>query len=195
VLILVGCLGKTPTQQSSLQTMTPPYLHYISPENSKAYIEFDYPSSWIFTEKSEHGMTTIILHDPRFSTFPTMPADAHDPPPTDIGSVIILIQPLDSEETFTYHVSQFRNNRNSLNYITPLSEYQIVIDGYNATVFENENSFGQIYTTTMFQENILFSVKNNMYTIIFTIAKSMRGSEFEKGFDYFFNSLRIKLQP
>ena len=190
VLILASCLGKTLNQRSSFQTIPPPYLHYISHENSKAHIEFDYPSSWIFTEKSEHGMTTVILHDPRFLTFPTMSAESHDPIPTDIGSVVILIQPL-SGKTLASQVNEFRESQNGLVYIKPLNEYQIAINEYNATVFENENNFGQIYTTTMFERHILFSVQDNMYSINFTIAKNTRGGEFEQGYEYFINSLKI----
>ena len=47
------------------------------------------------------------------------------------------------------------------------------------------------YTSLMFARRRFFVVKDQMYEIMLTIAEKDRGGEFEKGYEYFFNSLKI----
>ena len=43
----------------------------------------------------------------------------------------------------------------------------------------------------MFNRRIIFIVKDQIYVILFEVAEKDRGGEFEKGYEYFFNSLKI----
>jgi hypothetical protein len=43
----------------------------------------------------------------------------------------------------------------------------------------------------MFARRTYFMVNGQVYEIIFTVADKDRGGEFDKGYEYFFNSLKI----
>ncbi len=72
---------------------------------------------------------------------------------------------------------------------------KIKIDGYDAYVLEiqidTKGAFADIYTSVMFGRTIFFIAYDQVYTIDFLVAERERGGEFEKGYDYFFNSLKI----
>jgi hypothetical protein len=69
----------------------------------------------------------------------------------------------------------------------------LTIDGYDAIAFEYqvEPTDNNGYTSLMFERNIFFVVKDQLYQITFLVAEKERGGEFEKGYEYFFNSLKI----
>ena len=66
-----------------------------------------------------------------------------------------------------------------------------MIDGYNASVLEYQVNDPENYPSLMFNRRIFFIVKDQMYEFFFTVAEKDRGGEFEQGYEYFFNSLKI----
>ena len=72
-----------------------------------------------------------------------------------------------------------------------LYDYKISIDGYDASVLEYQIEPIEDYTSLMFARRIFFRVEDQMYTILFMVAEKERGGEFEKGYEYFFNSLKV----
>jgi hypothetical protein len=176
----------TPAKPSP--STAPPYIHFARSEAFSIYFEFDYPSAWIINKKRGVG---IFFADPRFITLPTpSPVDFH-PTPNDLGRVDIWVIPEKPGQTLDTLVETHRQGYESRNWITPLSEYEIIIDGYDTTVFEDQIDFPELYTTLMFERNIFFIVNNQLYQITFSVAEKDRGGEFEKGFEYFFKSIKI----
>ena len=47
------------------------------------------------------------------------------------------------------------------------------------------------YTSTMFEKDIFFVINDQIYQIAFTVAEKEHGSEFERGYEYFFNNIKI----
>ena len=75
---------------------------------------------------------------------------------------------------------------------TVLTDYKTKIDGYDASILEyqlKERIEGS--PALMFERRIYFLVNDYMYEIYFSVAEHERDEEFEKGYEYFFNSLQI----
>lgn len=76
--------------------------------------------------------------------------------------------------------------------VRSVHNYKTKIDGYDASVLEYQiEPFDNGYTSLMFARRTYFMVNGQVYEIIFTVADKDRGGEFDKGYEYFFNSLKI----
>jgi hypothetical protein len=113
--------------------------------------------------------------------------------PSDFGRVSIRIQPENSNQTLDTLVEAYKQGHSGSSWITALDDYQIKIDGYNALVLEYqiEPFDNNGYSSLMFERDLLFVIKDQIHQITFTIAEKDRDGEFEKGYEYFFNSLTI----
>lgn len=197
MFILAGCGVITstiaPTPPSAAPTL--PYIHYTPSATSNIYLQFDYPSSWVFSEETieDTYIRVIGLGDPRLLTVPTRAPNESHGTPSNFGRVTILIQPESSNQTLDSLVEAYKQGHSDVNWIRALDDYQITIDGYNTLVLEYqiEPFDNNGYTSSMFERNIFFAVKDQIYKIAFVVAEKERGGEFEKGFEYFFNSLKI----
>ena len=202
MLVLAGCNVLTstgthipemptniPLQQAT--TVAPPYIHYKPSQESSVHLEFDYPGSWTFSEDMQYANLVMIiaLGDPRFRTLPTFP-DSYSP--SDFGSVIIWISPAKPNQTSFTELDVVRQGylREPRYYV--ISDYIVTIDGYDAGVLEYTiEPTAEDYPSVMFNKRILVVVNDQLYVILFTVAEKERGGEFEKGFEYFLNSLKI----
>jgi len=189
-LMLVSCGIISPTP-------VPPYYHYTPSKKSGIHVEFDYPSSWIFRKDTEDtNFMQLWFGDPRLNTVPTRtPNESHDTP-SDFGRICIYIEPIEPGKTLDNLYETYTQKDSYASWITPLNDYKIKIDGYEAFVLEdqmepNPSIDGNGYTSLMFERRIFFAVENQIYQINFIVAEKERGGEFEQGYEYFFNSLKI----
>jgi hypothetical protein len=211
-LMLVGCKTTTvtstvtpiisPTQKSSTlipiltpngstATPAPPYFHFTPSENSNIHLEFDYPSSWVFSEDFQ-DFQSIYLLDPRFLTLPTPSSDDYHPIPNDFGFVCIWIIPSKPGQTPATELESHKISYNNHFRYREINDYKITVDGYDASVLEYKVDPAQDdYPSVMFYRRTYFMVNSQVYEIIFTVAEKERGGEFEQGYEYFFNSLKI----
>jgi len=195
-VMLAGCgvMASTITPTPQSPTTMPPYIHYTASEGFNIHLEFDYPGSWTFSEEMQEGGLSMVvgLGNPRFRTLPTpFPEDSH-PTPNDFGSVVIRIVPSQPDQTPNTKVESLKQSYNSHFRYKVLNDYKITIDGYDASVLEYQVEPAQDdYPSVMFNRRTFFMVKDQMYEIHFTVAEKERGGEFEKGYEYFFNSLKI----
>ena len=187
MLLLTGCGVSAPSPK-------PPYIHYTPSKSSTIHLEFDYPSSWIFSEGKiqDTDFILISLGDPRFLTVPTRAPNESHGTPSDFGSVNIIIQPVEYQ-TLNSRVEGYKQGHSNSSWIIPLNEYEIKVDGYDALVLEYQiEPIGDNgYTSLMFDRDVFFAIKDKTYQIAFTVAEHERSGEFEKGYEYFFNSLKI----
>jgi len=168
-------------------TATPPYIHYIPLKGFNIHLEFDYPSSWTFSERRH----VISLGDPRFLTLPTpVPPDFH-PTPHDYGGIDIWITPIQPNQTVNNGIEILRQAYSNEPHIKLLQNYKTEVDGYDAGVLEYQIQLPETHTSMMFDRRIFFIIEDQMYEILFEIAEKDRGGEFEKGYEYFFKSLKI----
>lgn len=176
-------------------TVLPPYIHYTAPEGSNVHLEFDYPSSWVFSEDKMPGLDfmTIGLGDPRFRTLPTPPPDPDYlyTTPSDFGSIDIWVLPAKPNQTYATELESRKQAYANERMMTLLSDYKITIDGYDAGVLEYQLDDTENYTSLMFIRRIFLVVNEQFYEIYYEIAVKDRGGDFEQGYEYFFNSLRI----
>jgi len=198
--VLAGCGTLTPIAMPAIPvspapspTAAPPYINYTPSETSNVHLEFDYPGYWYFNEgKSQYTDSFVIfLGDPRLLTVPTRAPDELHGAPSDFGSVRTEIEPVEPGQTLDSLVEPQRRIDNTARPITPLQDYPIEIDGHDAYVLEILIDSPEEYTSVMFNRRIFFIVHDQVYTIDFTVAEHERGGEFEKGYDYFFKSLKI----
>lgn len=179
-------------------TTAPPYIHYTSPNAFNSHLEFDYPGYWYFSEgKSEYYPDDyfIFLADPIWLTIPTRSPDEPHGTPSDYGRIDIMIEPVKPGQTLESIVKEQKQSIISAASTTLLQDYPIEISGYDAYVLEvliDETLLeGYFFTSVMFNRRIFFIAYDLVYTIDFTVAEHDRGGEFEKGYEYFFDSLRI----
>lgn len=192
-----GCGLPTFTIISTPQppTVLPPYIHYTAPEGIDIHLEFDYPSSWVFGEDKMQGLDfmTIGLSDPRVRTLPTPPPDPDYlyTTPSDFGAITIWVYPAKPNQTSATELESRKQAYTNERMMTLLSDYKITIDGYDAGVLEYQLDDTENYTSLMFVRRIFLVVNEQFYEIYYEIAVKDRGGEFEKGYEYFFNSLKI----
>ncbi|HLO14250.1 MAG TPA: hypothetical protein VK206_05435 [Anaerolineales bacterium] len=190
--ILAGCGAKALT---TTPTTMLPYIHYTPSARFNIHLEFDYPSSWVFNEEKIQDTDIIVvgLGDPRLLTVPTRAPNEPHGTPSDFGRISIWIQPVNSNQTLETVVESYKQGGSDKSWITKLNDYKIKLDGYDASVLEYqiEPIFDNGYTSVMFERDTFFAVQDQIYQITFTVAEKERGGEFEKGYDYFFNSLKI----
>jgi hypothetical protein len=200
MFMLIGCTATTPTvTPPALATSliaTPSYIHYLPSEASNTGLEFDYPSYLVFNDDKPQyrdGLV-IFLGDPRLLTVPTrVPGQSHGTP-SDFGSVHIYIEPAKPDQTLDSLVKAQKQIDIDANPITFLCDYQIEIDNQKAHVIETLNDYPEVYTSVMFNRKIFFIVNDRVYMIDFFVSEKERGGEFEKGYEHFFNSLKIVRQ-
>ena len=204
LFILPGCGAEisinTPTPQwqrmPTYSYYVPPsdvseYTHYIPSEVFDVHLEFDYPSYWWLKENiDETGILSILLGDPRFLTLPT-PTDDFHPTPNNFGSVNIWIMPTQPGQTPDTELASHKEAYSETPRMKVLGEYKIVIDGREAGVLEYQVDDPETSTSLMFYRRTYFMVNGQIYEIIFSIADSDRGGEFEKGYEHLIKSLKI----
>ena len=201
--ILVGCnaaaLASTPT--SDWQPM-PTYTYYVPPSDLTEYthyitkafeirLELDYPSYWSFEERvDETGAPTLLLSDPRFLTLPTPSNDMH-PTPNDFGYIYIWPIIGTSEQTPDARIELLKQVYSETHWMKVLSDYKVKVDGYDASVLEYQVDDPETSPSLMFCRRIDFMVNGQLYEIFFNIAEKDRGGEFDKGYEYFIENLKI----
>jgi len=162
---------------------------------SNVHLEFNYPGSWVFSEEKIQDTEIIVigLGDPRLLTVPTRAPNEPHGTPSDFGRVGIMIQPAKPGQTLDVLIEPYKQGHSSAGWITTLNEDKITIDGYDAIMVEYqvEPIDDNGYTSLMFERNLFFVVKDQLYQLTFVVAEKERGGEFEKGYEYFFNSLKI----
>lgn len=197
VFILTGCGVMTSTIVPTLSSPTPAplHIHYTPSETSNVHLEFNYPGFWVFSEEKIQDTEIIVigLSDPRLLTVPTRAPNEPHGTPSDFGRVGIRIQPAKPGQTLDVLIEPYKQGHSSAGWITRLNEDKITIDGYDAIVLEYqvEPIDHNGYTSLMFERNLFFVVKDQLYQVTFVVAEKERGGEFEKGYEYFFNSLMI----
>ncbi len=178
------------------ETSTPalPYIHYTPSKEINVHLEFDYPSYWYFNE-DKYPYTdgySIFLSDPLMLTAPSREPNQPHGNPSSYGSVYIWIEPLETGQTLSDIVARYRDGvQKALHHIVLIRNYPIKIDGLGAHAFETLNDTPEMYTSTMFERTIFFVVDGAICRIDFAISVNERGGEFEKGYEYFLNSLKI----
>jgi hypothetical protein len=198
---LVGCTSFDPASPQPTQiaevstpllspTAVPPYIHYDSSKGPNIHLEFDYPGSWIFGTRIEADMVIISLADPRFLTLPTPSYDGIHPVPNDFGSVDIWVMPLQAGQTPDTELESHKKSYSETWWIKVLDDYKTTIDGYDANVLEYQVNDPEGYAP-MFERRIFFVIGDHIYEIFFDVAVKDRGGEFEQGYEYFFNSLKV----
>lgn len=174
MLILSNCAPtqkeiqhSSPTFIPSTSTPTPTSQHSPTGIPHKAlniHLKFDYPSNWVLEEDTQYKDELIIsLLDPRFRTLPTrLPTESHGTP-SDFGSVVISVVPVRHDQNIDTLIESFKQGSSGSSWIKPLNDYKITIDGYDASVFEDQINFPDLYTSLMFERNLFFGVKDQMY--------------------------------
>ncbi len=167
------------------------YTYYVPSEAFKFHLEFDYPSYWWLQENiDEIGLPSLNLGDPRFLTLPPPSGDFH-PVPNDFGSVYIWIMPSKPGQTPDTELESHKQSYSELNRMKVLTDYKITIDGNDATVLEYQVDDPETSPSLMFYRRTYFMVNGQVYEIIYSVAEKDRGGEFDKGYEYFLNSLKI----
>lgn len=179
---------------SATFTPAPPYIHYTPQKESNVHIEFDYPGYWYFNE-GKYPYTevySIFLSDPLILTVPTKDPNSSNDIPSNYGRIYVRIEPIKDGQTLSDLVNAYRNGvQEALHYIVLIREYPIMVDGQDAYAFEIYNDTPEMYSSNMFERTTFFVVEDRNYSIDFVISVDERGGEFEKGYEYFINSLRI----
>ncbi len=180
----------TPIPQTS--TPLPPYFHFTPPENSNIHLEFDYPSSWFFSVDTQYTDFMIIsLADPRFSTVPTQSPNESHGTPSDFGGVNIWITLSKPGQTPISELESQKQICIETHWMKVLGDYTTIIDGFDASVLECLVSDPETSPSSMLYRRTYFMVNNQAYEIFYSVAEKERGGEFEQGYEYFFNSLKI----
>jgi hypothetical protein len=171
-----------------------PYFHYTPLEENNVHLEFDYPSYWYLKEGKNpyYEQYTIFLSDPLILTMPTRDPNQSHGNPGSYGRIYIWIQPLPSNQTIEGLVSEHKESMlDNTNSMTLLHDYPIKINGYDAYIFESLIDIPEAYSSVMFSRIIFFILEGQLYRIDLFVSVNERGGEFEKGYEYFFNSLKI----
>jgi hypothetical protein len=205
--VLAGCSANAPTPVSTSDWQPMPtyvynvfpldvseYRHYTSSEGFDFHVEFDYPSNWWLQEhRDETGIRSVFLADPGFLTLPTPAPPNFHPEPHEFGSVFIWILPNKDGQNPETELELHKQNYQNIHWMKVLDAYKVNLDGYDASVLEYQiEPFTDTgYISLMFARRIYFMVNDQLYEIIYTMAEKERGGEFEKGYEYFFNSLKI----
>ena len=181
--------------KSTIQSPTPipPYLHYTPSKEFNVHLEFDYPSSWLFSEDKIQDTDILIvgLGDPRLLMVPTRAPNESHGTPSDYGRISILIQPAKPDLTLDTGAEMFIKANSESNWLKFLNDYKVKIDGYDTRVIEYQINDPESYSSIMFERRLFFIIKDQVYEIYFTIAEKDRGGEFEQGYEYFSKSIKI----
>ena len=192
VMMIFNITGCGPDMSPA--TSSPSYIHYPSEKNPDVHLEFDYPGMWVFFESGAPGTEIIIisLKDQRFQALSTPGLYDLHPIPNDYGGIDIWISPSMSGQTPDTELESLKSGYRKTSWITILETYKTMIDGYEASVLEYRISPTEGGSpSVMFNRRIFFIVDNQLYKIYFRVAEKDRGGEFEQGYEYFFNSIKI----
>jgi|SRR6185503_19328015 len=177
------------TPKSQLPTTIPSYIHYTPPVGYYIHLEFDYPASWIFRQGP---FAAFSLLDPRFQTLPTPASGDLHPTPNDFGVIAVRIEPSKPGQTPDTELEVYKQDYKDALRHTVLTDYKITIGGQDASVLEYKvEPAPDDYPAVIFSRRTFFIVEDQLYEIYFSIAEKDRGGDFEKGYEYFLNSLRI----
>ena len=184
----------TPYTHSNPPMNSPKYIHYAPSRGFKFGIEFNHPGDWWVQEYSDGaGIRTVYLVDPLFLTLPTPESYGnHHPTPNDYGRIMIWEVPSNEGETLESELASYKDSYNQNSLITVLNDYKIAIDGRKALILEYLTNDMETSPSIMFNRRIYFLVGDQIYEIIYSVAEKDRGGEFDKGFDYFLKSIKIK---
>jgi hypothetical protein len=158
--------------------------------------EFEYPSYWVFFDEEKNQYVSrysIEMVDPIFRTIPTRAPDESHGTPSDFGRVSFIVQPASKDFNLSDKISTFKEVNSGLTWIKELDDYQVLIDGIDAKVLEYQIepiSDNNGFSSLMFERVVFFEVNDQYYQIVFIVAESERGGQFEQGFDHFFKSLK-----
>ena len=166
------------------------FTHYTSSEELNFRLEFNYPSYWWIHEYSDEiGIRRVFLGDPGFLALPT-PANTH-PVPNDFGRIHIWIMTSKPGQTPETELKSHKQDYSNIHWMTVLNDYKTTIDGRNAYVLEYHTDDLETSPSLIFNRRIYFTVNNEVYEIIYSVAEKDRGGKFDKGFEYFSNSIKI----
>jgi hypothetical protein len=129
------------------------------------------------------------LNDPRFLSLPT-PSGSH-PTPSDLGWIGIWITPSQPGQTADTELASHKKSYTETSWMTVLNDYKTTVNGQDASVLEYETNDQETSPSLMFNRRTFFIVKDQMYEIYYTVAEKDRGGDFDQGYEYFFNSLKI----
>jgi hypothetical protein len=194
LLTLGSCKSITLTDNSvSTPTTVAQFIVFDPPKDLNVHVKFNYPSSWIFSMEKQNsfGFINIGLGDPRFRSLPTPDLDNETRTINDFGNIEIWIQPTRPGQTADSELQSLLKGYTAERMINILNDSKIMIDGFDAGVLEYEINDSGTYSSLMFARRTFFVVGDQLYVIYFTIAEKDRGNEFEKGYEHFFNSLKI----
>ncbi len=185
--------GCTSTSQD---TVPQKYVHYISKNNFQTNLEFDYPGVWLMEEikLDRTDIVVIALKDPRFGTLPTPMKDERSLPPNDFGFIDIWISPRGNGQSAESELEDLKRSYGKVSWIKILGTYNVQVDNFDAVVLEYETYPTDLegsVPTVMFSRRIIIETDQKVYKLLFVIAQKDRGGEFEKGYEYFFNSIEI----
>lgn len=181
---------------ASQVTIPPKYVNYNSKINFHTNLDFDYPSMWLMEESKLTGTDIVVisLKDPRFRTLPTPMKDESSLPPNDLGFIDIWISPRVNGQSAESEIEDLKRSYSEVSWIKILSTYNIRVDNFDAVVLEYETYPTDLegsVPSVMFNRRIIIVTNQKIYKLLFVIAKKDRGGEFEKGYEYFFNSIEI----
>ncbi len=188
--LLSGC-RIAPSLISNTQTVGTPraYIHYAQSQEFNIPLEFDYPSSWVLVELP--GIISLLdPQNPAVQIPPPVLEGSHSPS-DDSGSVTIIVKRLKLDHTLDTEVETYKQNNTGTNSVIFLRDHKITVDGYEARVVESQFGPDELYASLMFNKVIFLVVGDQAYRIDFTVAERDRGGEFEKGYEYFLDSLKI----
>jgi len=168
------------------------YIHYTPSEAFNFNLEFDYPSYWWLQEYSdEAGILDVFLGDPRILTLPPPSDNGMHPTPNDFGSVYIWIMPSEPGQTPETELESHKKSYSEIHRMKVFGDYKITIAGNDANVLEYQVDDPETSPSLMFYRRTYFMVNDQVYEIIYSVAEKDRGGEFDKGYEYFLNSLKI----
>lgn len=189
-----NCTAKLPFIPTLSPNPTPQYYHYTPSEKMHVHLSFGYPSSWTFSENiPDEDFIVIGFGDARFRTLEIpspYPNDVHGPP-NDFGSITIWVMPSTPGQTVDSQLEFYKQAYGGNLRYTILNDYKIILDGFDAGVIEYQLDDPERSPSVMFNRRIFFIIESRIYEILFEVAEKDRGGEFEKGYEYFFNSLEI----
>lgn len=188
--IFSGCAITQTHPVGTIALPSPSYIHYFPPEDLGINLEFDYPSSWVIEEIRTYmdlNIRIISLFDPRSDAVQTPQLySSHPLTPNNFGYVSIVVSPLETRDNV---METLKQNCNDLNSAKLLGDYKIQIDGHDASVLECHIDLAE--SPPIFERRIFFTIDDQLYEITYYTEENERGGEFEQGYDYFFNSIKI----
>lgn len=182
----------TPVLTPNSLIHNPPYLHYSSQEEFDIHLEFDYPDYWTIYEDNSPGFVFINLTDSRVLIYSTQDPNQPHTNADIFSKIYIWTYTPQTNETYISVVSDFQHLCLQENpKVKFIDNYQIIIDEIDANVVECmvQNEFD--YSSFEFARKTIFQVENQIYVVDLTLVDNELRNQFEQGYDYFLNSIKI----